>query len=155
MHEAFAHEDPASEWIQVTDEETGRMVAAANWRLRRGVAEGEDGTNQVEKSLEEAPQTLSLFAAGAKEWAKVRSRFFPNVDHLSKLALTHRFLGLHSSHGQVSLLTVNVGRTGRLGTYWKLQPNRKLLEAPKSLMSKNLMSMSKAYAYFSLSGCTP
>lgn len=63
------------------------MVAAANWRLYRGSKEGQDEAIRDNKPLEEAPQTLSLFAAGAKEWAKVKAKFFPTQDHLSMSAL--------------------------------------------------------------------
>lgn len=70
MHDAFSREDPASEWMQVTDEETGEMAAAANWRLENGVDEAKNETNEKARAEREAPQTLSLFAAGAKEWTK-------------------------------------------------------------------------------------
>lgn len=83
MHEVFAQQDPASEWIQVTDEESGKMVAAANWRLETGVDQVK--MNDKERAEKEAPQSLSLFAAGAKEWAKVKAEFFPNQPYLSTL----------------------------------------------------------------------
>lgn len=114
VHDAFAREDPASEWVQVTDEETGRMVAAANWRRESGVQKAENGTYDEEKAEKEAPQTLSLFAAGAKEWAKVKAEFFPSQNHLSKsiilpahLAPFKPFPKACTDHG--------IGRAGCLG----------------------------------------
>jgi hypothetical protein len=86
VHDAFAREDPASEWIQVTDS-SGVMAAAANWRLESGVDEAKKTQHDKERAEKEAPQTLSLFAAGAQEWAKIRDEFFANQRHFSQSLL--------------------------------------------------------------------
>lgn len=119
VHEAFAHEDPASEWIQIIDEETGEMAAAANWRLERGSNVAQSEADDKQRAENEAPQSLSLFAAGAKEWTKVRDEFFPNQAHLSMLNSSHWL----SSSSKLRLLFIADGNCVQNSSSWLYTPS--------------------------------
>lgn len=98
--------DSMQTYLQVSDDETGEMVAGALWRFDDGVAvkkhvgsggaATEDGTKEEEQD-EGAKRAAAFAKARMAMWEEFRDGWFPGQAHASKsssLSLPFVFLGL-------------------------------------------------------------
>jgi hypothetical protein len=87
-------EDSTQTYLQVTDDETGEMVAGAMWRFApvgEGKSEGESESESevkgegVEKKKAEQDEMAAAFATARKEmWAEFEGTFFPGERYASE-----------------------------------------------------------------------
>jgi hypothetical protein len=97
--------DSAQVYLQVSDDETGEMVAGALWRFEDGEGrekqdenvadekDGESGNVMMEGEDEEAARTAAAFADARKSmWKEFEAGFFPGQAYSSELRFLLSFL---------------------------------------------------------------
>ena len=123
--------DSAQVYLQVSDDETGEMVARALWRFEDGEGrekqdenvadekDGESGYVKMEGEDEEAARMAAAFADARKSvWKEFEAEFFPAQAYASELRFLLSFLfGSSTAAFSMTSLHIKANTTATLRSY--------------------------------------